>query len=141
MPNKIFLDANIVLDLMIATREFSTNTQKIITEYVDKDKILVIDNLTLSILSYIGIEKKKHTRDKTLKFIQDILYNDDIWEVCYLNKKDDLIIINLMKQHPKYDYEDLHHYLCAQKSGCEFIVSNDKKFPKIDLEIKETSSF
>jgi len=38
------------------------------------------------------------------------------------------------------DYEDTLQYFCALENGCKAIITNDKNFPKLDIELIRTSN-
>lgn len=137
MRNKIFLDTNILLDLLFKQRIYAKNSVKIVSDFVLKDYLFVIDSLSLATIFYIGCEKNK-VWEATKEFIKNIIYDDDLWEIYYLNHMENREILNFMDMHFGSDYEDLHQYICAKNSGCEAIITNDKNFPEIDIELIRT---
>jgi hypothetical protein len=69
MRNKIFLDTNILLDLLFKQRIYAKNSVKIVSDFVLKDYLFVIDSLSLATIFYIGCEKNK-VWEATKEFIK-----------------------------------------------------------------------
>lgn len=119
MNKKVFLDTNIVLDLLDTKRQNYTSVQKLIKYLVLNGYAITISEDMLSTIFYIN---KNH--QKVLLFFQTIL---DKWEVVtfgsYLMKKavDTAIQNNL-------DLEDLLQCLCAKEYGCEVLITEDRDF-------------
>ncbi|MBQ9292138.1 MAG: type II toxin-antitoxin system VapC family toxin [Campylobacter sp.] len=138
MRNKVFLDTNILLDLLISVRTNSKNTIKAINEFVAKNYILVVDSISLATISYIGSEKN-NMWSQTKEFLKGIVFDDDLWEIYYPDKSCDEQILNFMDKNVGLDYEDLHQYFCAKFAKCKFIITNDKNFTNIDIKLVRTN--
>lgn len=134
MANKIFLDTNIILDELFKDRENSMYTNNIIDKYLRKNTKLVISDLSLNTIFYIGAEKNKQW-EKTFNFMKDITFNNPLFEVYYTKEKDLRDIYDYMTQNTGADFEDLQQYIAAKNSNCKVIITNDKGFPRLDISL------
>jgi len=123
---KIYLDTNIILD-MLFQRENTKLTRYYVKENLKND-ILVTNNLSLNSIFYIAVEKFKEYENikEFFKYIDNSLK----WEIYNLTKMDKNI---------NTDFEDLQQYISAKNSGCKAIITNDKDFPKLDIQLIRTN--
>lgn len=135
MKSKIFLDTNILLDLLFKQRIHAKNSVKIVGDFIFKGHLLVVDSLSLANIFYIGYEKNKMW-EATKEFIKNIVYNDELWEIYYLNHLENKEILSFMDTNFGSDYEDLHQYFCAKNSGSKAIITNWFGFNKNGWEYK-----
>jgi len=138
MANKIFLDTNIVLDELFNDRENSKYAKAIIDKYLSENTTFVISNLSLNTIFYIGVEKNKQWK-KTFNFIKSITFNNLLFEIYYIQKKDLKEIYDFMDKNINTDFEDLQQYIGAKNSSCKAIITNDKNFPKLDIPFIRTN--
>jgi len=138
MANKIFLDTNIMLDELFNDRENSKYTNSIIDKYLNENTTFVISNLSLNTIFYIGVEKNKQW-ERTFNFIKNITFNNPLFEIYYIQKKDLQEICDYMDKNIKADFEDLQQYIGAKNSSCKAIITNDKNFPKLDIPLIRTN--
>lgn len=136
---KIFLDANIVLDLMFM-RDNSKRTREMINDLrKNKNFVFTISSNTLNIIFYVGSEKYKswqQTMDK-LKKIDNPL--NEFWQVVDNTSIDRQRAYEYCDDNANADWEDVLQYLCAKKANCDFIITNDKNFPQLDIPLKRTN--
>lgn len=136
---KIFLDANIVLDLMFM-RDNSKRTREMINDLrKNKNFVFTISSNTLNIIFYVGSEKYKswqQTMDK-LKKIDNPL--NEFWQVVDNTSIDRQRAYKYCDDNANADWEDVLQYLCAKKANCDFIITNDKNFPQLDIPLKRTN--
>jgi len=136
MQNKIFIDTNIALDLLLDKRPFSNET-KLLLQSFEKDTIFVINNLSLNTIFYVGANINKQYKE-TFIFLKAI-ENSLKWEIYNLTKEDRLFCYNYMDKNINADYEDLQQYIGAKNSKCKAIITNDKNFPKLDIPLVRTN--
>ncbi|NLK67407.1 MAG: type II toxin-antitoxin system VapC family toxin [Campylobacteraceae bacterium] len=134
---KIFLDTNILLDLLLSGRHNSINSQKAVLNYSDEGYKFVVSGLSLATIFFIGAERSKKWLE-TKEFIKAIHINRDIWEIYDLSTSDRNWIFSYMDENYGSDYEDLEQYICAKNSGSKAIITNDKNFPNIDIPLIRT---
>jgi len=46
---------------------------------------------------------------------------------------------DFMDKNKGTDFEDLQQYISAKNSNCKSIITNDKNFPKLDIELIRTN--
>ena len=138
MGNKVFLDTNILLDILSGDRISSQNSKELFLKYSNEEAKFIINDLSLNTLYYIG---SKINRDKTISFMKEISFNNPLFDIYYM-KKEDLkeIFYYIDKNNNNIDFEDLQQYISAKNSGCSCIITNDKNFPKLDLPLIRTNS-
>src|SRR5574344_2186292 len=136
MVNKIFLDTNILLDILSSERVSSQNTKELFLKYSNEKYLFIINDLSLTTLYYIG---SKINRDKTFDFMKNITFNNPLFKVYYTKKEDLEEIYNFMDENICADFEDLQQYIAARNCSCEAIITNDKNFPKLDIPLIRTN--
>jgi len=112
MASKIYLDTNILLDLLSYERVNSLETKELLFKYSN--------------------EKNKFV-------INDLSFDNPMFEVYYLKEDDLKEIYNYMNKNKRADFEDLQQYISAKKSDCSMIITNDRHFPKIDIPLIRTN--
>ena len=136
MGNKVFLDTNILLDILSSERSSSQSTRALLLKYGDEKAKFVINDLSLNTLYYVG---SKTDRNTTFNFMKDITFNNPLFEVYYTKERDLKKIYNYMDKSTNADFEDLLQYAAAKNSGCSVIVTNDKNFPQLDIPLIRTN--
>ena len=123
MADKIFLDTNIVIDMLVANRQDKTLMQKFVKKLVECE--IYISEDMLSTIFYITKDKTK-----TLEFFK-VMQNK--WQIvpfgsAVIRKAIDYSLKN------SSDLEDTLQCFCAKANECDIFLTNDKKF--IDCGIK-----
>lgn len=139
MSSKIYLDANVILDLLLSDRESSKHTSEIIRNYSkETDTIFVTNNLNFNTIFYVGSEYYKQY-ENTKEFLKYIHNDKEQWEIYNLSDRDRDFAFDYMDKNFGADFEDLLQYISAKNSGCSLIITNDINFPKLDIELKRTN--
>jgi predicted nucleic acid-binding protein len=127
MKERIFLDTNVVVDLLGEREPFYNAIAKIAT-LADKGKIkIIISALTFTTVFYLlsRYEEKKVVKEKIKKL-------KIIVETSYLTSKE--IDKGLLSKFN--DFEDAVQYYCALESNCNAIVTrNGKDFKYSEIAI------
>ena len=134
MPTKIYVDTNIVIDICDIKRPAHTASLTMIREYADRGE-LYINSDTLATLFYVLRNRVKFSFEEAL----DKMYF--VREVFTLLSIDDDIFfkaLELCSYSKCTDYEDAVQYVCAKKIEADLIVTNDKGFVGLDIELKST---
>lgn len=134
MFNKIFLDANILVDFIDNERGGHKIAKKLVINSLEKKAKLFTSCDIVTTVYYLSAKKNKRLALKQIvninRFCTIIEFsNKEVKQAC-----------ELMIQEAKFiDLEDTLQYVLAQKAKCEAIVSNDKNFfsPKIELFTSE----
>jgi predicted nucleic acid-binding protein len=130
--NKIFLDTNIILDLVDKDRKHHTKIPKLLEVIVLKEIKVVISEDMLSTLFYVQKDKKL-----ILKFLHTI---QNKWSISSYGAK----VINgalELAMQKQLDLEDVLQCLCAKENACTAIITNDKKFYDCGIDILSIDQF
>ncbi len=127
MKEKLFLDTNVVIDLLGERESFYESAAKIAT-LADKEKIdIYVSALTYSTVYFILVrfEDNEIVKEKIGKF-KVIAKTSDL--------TDKVIDKGLLSDFP--DFEDSLQYYSALESNCDIIITrNSKDFKKSDLPV------
>ncbi len=119
---RVFLDANIILDIYDATRPFykeSTKAISILLQQKDTELFTSCDIITT--LYYLLAKKGK------LEALDSILDINELYTVIEFGNSEIKKSCKLMKQNSNFtDLEDTIQYIMAKKASCDLILSNDR---------------
>jgi hypothetical protein len=137
MQNKIFLDTDIVLDLLLDNRENSKSTQDFLLNYLNDDTLLVISS---SSLDAIYIEGSKNDQiNETIELLNEIVSSKELWQIIDPSVRERGFALDYIEKNGSGNYEDLKQYFCALDSSCSMIITNNVNFPQLDLKIIRTN--
>ena len=127
MGKKIFLDTNIVADIIDAKRANHSQAIRVMEKLIENDYRVCISEDILTTLFYISKSKAQ-----TLEFFKNVILVD--WEILNFCKEilQEGIDIALTE---RVDLEDILQCLCAKHNGCETIITNDGGFYDCGLDI------
>lgn len=127
MKDRVFLDTNVVLDLLGEREPFYHAAAKI-TTLADKGKIeLFVSALTYPTLYYLlsKFENKEQVKEKIRKF-------KVIAETSDLTDK----IVDKGLSSKFSDFEDALQYYCAIKMDCKILITrNEKDFTESEIPV------
>ncbi len=136
MYKKVFLDANVFIDINDEKRDPDKLALQIVYYLVSKE-IQVFTSCDLITTIYYILSKKDRIEalnqiDQLNQFCKIIEFsNFEVNQTC-----------TLMKENPKYkDLEDTIQYILAKKVECDLIISNDKDFVSDEIELLNTKEF
>jgi predicted nucleic acid-binding protein len=129
---KIFLDTNIILDIIDAKRPNNKNIHLLLEYLISNDINIVVSEDMLSTIFYIQ-------KDKTLvlKFLDSIQKR---WIISPFGKNVVKKAIELSLEK-NLDFEDILQCLCAKENGCEALITNDEKFYNCGVPIYSLEGF
>ncbi|WP_281951776.1 type II toxin-antitoxin system VapC family toxin [Nitrosophilus kaiyonis] len=133
---RIFIDANIILDIFSKDRKNHIYSKEIIKYLLEKEYELYISSDMITNIFYILKNRYKLEFENVLNIIENLL---KIYKIVYIDKADLDIVIILCKNKKFLDFEDALQYVCAKKEDCKFIITNNKKDFK-NSDIKTLSS-
>lgn len=129
---KVFVDANIVLDLLEKREEFYEEAQELFTLADKKNVKLYVSALTLANVHYLLFKHLKMEARKVLakfKVLVEVLAIDD--------KIMDLALTSELR-----DFEDAIQYYTAIENEMDIILTRNKRdFKNIDLPILTAREF
>jgi len=126
---KVFIDTNIFLDVILE-REGYNEALEILTSCYNEENIGVIADITLLNIDYIASKQIVNIRE----FLEII---NNSFEIIGADNK----IFNFALGLDNKDLEDNVQYFLAKESGCDLIVSNDKKFYRGDIKVVSAKEF
>ena len=149
MHSKIYLDTNILLDLLVDENRFSDYekirvnianikaTKELIYSYILNGSDLFFNTSTLTNLSFLLTARAKvSNEDVANEFLK--LENSTIFKVVDEIKELRINAVKLSMTN-NLDYEDALQYICAKYSNCGAIITNDANFPKLDISLIRTN--
>jgi len=137
MGIKVLLDTNIVLDLFDNNRASSEKSLSKVATLLKSADTLYVNSDTLTTAFYILRNQKKVSFEESLYAIQETI---NICELISIEIEDVNAALELCRNKKCTDYEDAVQYICAKKIEADLIVTNDKKFVSLDIEICSTMS-
>ncbi len=123
---KIFLDTNVILDVLTKREPFYINSAKILTFVNEKIVSGYISAITVNNIYYIL--RKLKDKDTAKNFITEIL---ESFEIIPLTKD----ILTQANKISTRDFEDGIQFFSALGCGCDFLTRNDKDYPKLGIRI------
>lgn len=133
MSKRVFLDTNIIADIIDATRANHQTSFKLLEALILREHSICISEDMLSTLYYISKNKTA-----TLAFFKNVIFID--WEVFSFGSEviREAIEISLKINS---DFEDILQCLCAKHNHCSALISNDKKFYNCGINIYSSNEF
>jgi len=129
----VFLDTNIVLDLLDSQRENHNPVKQLLTQLVENEYQITISEDMLSTIFYITKNKQA-----TLNFFK--LINKE-WNIVPFGKDTISQAIKRCLESPGQDFEDTLQCLCAKNSRCELLISRDNSFVDCGLRVLSLAEF
>jgi predicted nucleic acid-binding protein len=136
MYKKVFLDANILIDLFDETRNRQEESI-IILNYLISNSIKIYTSCDLiTTVYYILSNKNKEDALSSIEYLNQLcsiieFSNNELRQTCKLMRNDTTF----------KDLEDTIQYVLAKNTKCDLIISNDKKFSSPDIELLNTKQF
>lgn len=136
MYKKVFLDANVFIDLFDEKRDLKKNAFHTLN-YLTNNDIEIYTSCDLITTIYYILSKT--SKELALSNIEKI---NKICKVIEFSNQEVLETCTLMRQNKKFkDLEDTIQYILAKKEKCDLIISNDKNFISDEIELLTTKDF
>jgi predicted nucleic acid-binding protein len=130
---KVFLDANIILDLIDKDRGSVGQTKSAISKYIKNGDELFTSCDIFTTVYYVS--SKKLSKDAIVGELEKILVFVGVLPIDMSTVKEALAIV---KSTQTCDMEDVLQYVCALQNKCDLIVTNDKSFYVGEIEVVGT---
>lgn len=118
MKDKLFVDCNIFLDMLIPRKPYHDYATELLT-YIEEEKIIGYTSpLIFSNLSYVL--RKEKIRDRAINDLRKIRL---FLKILPVNEK----IIDLALASEFNDFEDAVHYYTAMENNVNYIITRNKK--------------
>ena len=136
MISKVFIDANIFIDLNDNSRSSYDDSLKILN-YLVSNEVGVYTSCDLITTIYYILAKKSKSNA-----LNSIVKLNKICQIIDFSNKEISQTCKLMKDDESYgDLEDTLQYVLAQKENCELIISNDNRFMSKEIELLSSEAF
>ena len=133
--NKIFFDANILLDILIPNRPNHIKAIEVYDIVCDQFDILASSENILTTIEYIA--SRNGTKCEIIwKFFDGLQKNFELYNFSEILKKSLETYNNACKNGIKLDFEDLLQLESAIKNRCQSFLTEDKWIAKLDTDIK-----
>lgn len=124
---KIFLDANVLIDVVQNRTDFVEVSSKVLQLGLDGDCELCASDITFTTVSYYA--RKNRTSEQLYEVLQSLR---DFIDVVPSGK----VAIDWALRQKSKDFEDAVQYYAALRSGAEYIVSrNVRDYPYNDIPV------
>lgn len=132
--SRVFLDANILLDMIDRDRGRIDRTRHLLAKMLEEGVVLYTSCDILSNIYYVA--RKQLSKQQ---LIEEMLRIIEIFEIVEINKTmaKSALLKNL--EAPNLDFEDLLQRACAETTDCDLIVSNDKRFVQGNIPVLSTT--
>ncbi|RLA69046.1 MAG: PIN domain-containing protein [Epsilonproteobacteria bacterium] len=133
VKNKIFLDTNIVADIIHTSRLNHNQSLKLLKQLILNNYEICISEDIITTLYYILKDKKT-----TLEFLENVIFID--WTILIFGKSvlEKGVQLSLEKN---IDLEDVLQCLCAKENDCDAFITHDKKFYDCGIKIMSSEAF
>jgi len=137
MENNIYFDTNVFIDLMDSTRPCAKNTAELFRNYLSEGNMLYINSDTVTNAFYVMSKKKRYAPEELFLLFKKLIA---MFMIVPVENEEALYALSLCEDahNACKDYEDTLQYVCAKKINADFIVTNDKSFVGLDIEVKKT---
>ena len=137
MATNVLLDTNIIMDIFDENRVTHDSSLHVARELLENGATLYVNSDTLTTSFYLLRSLKKATLEESLYALRE---TTKICEVISIEMEevDKALSLCEASENPYKDYEDALQYVCAKKVGADLIVTNDKGFVSLDIEVKNT---
>lgn len=123
---KVFLDANVLIDISDSSRPFSRDSSVLFDYILDNLSNYEISTSCDLLTTVYYILRRKLDRETALGKIR--LINKIIKVVEFGNKEIDEALYLMEKNENFTDLEDTIQFVMARKERCDYIITNDKDF-------------
>ena len=130
---KLFLDTNIILDVMAQREPFNASANSVLKMGIEGKVVLCATPLTFANCAYIL--KKSYKQADPVRVIQ--AYKQYIYAVPMDNDQCEKALSSRMP-----DFEDMLQYEAAKASNCNFILTRNKQhFPLENIPLLSADEF
>jgi len=137
MATNVLLDTNIIMDIFDEERVTHESSLGVVRELLGNGATLYVNSDTLTTSFYLLRSLKKATLEESLYALRE---TTKICDLIPIETRDVDKALSLCEdaESPHQDYEDALQFVCAKKVDADLIVTNDKEFVSLDIEIKNT---
>ena len=133
MANRIFLDTNIVADIIDKSRYGHKKALELLEHLRLEDYTICRSEDMLTTLFYISKDKTN-----TLLFFENLIFID--WVVLTFGL-DIIKRATSLALTQRLDLEDVLQCFCAKENSCNVVITNDKEFYQCGIDIVNINDF
>ena len=140
--NKIFFDANILLDILIPNRPNHTKALEVYSKVCEKYDTLATSENILTTIEYIA--SKNNTDCEVIwKFFDSLEQNFELYNFSDILSESLKIYHHACTNRKKIDFEDLLQLESAIRNECQVFLTEDKGIGKlaVDIEVLTLNDF
>ncbi len=131
MYKRVFLDANVLVDVYDLTRTTSKYSSKVVKELLCDDDVELFTSC--DIVTTIYYLRAKQDKKQAL---EDIVQVSHICQIIEFGNKEVREACTIMKENPNFkDLEDTIQFVMAKKIEADLIISNDETFFSEGIEL------
>jgi predicted nucleic acid-binding protein len=136
MYKKIFLDANVIVDIYDDTRTFYSYSTKVFEHIFEDENIELYTSCDIVTTIYYLLAKQN--KELALDAVMDI---NEACQVVEFGNLEVTKSCKLMKENRNFkDLEDTIQFVMAQKVDADLILSNDQAFVSETIELMSTKA-
>lgn len=133
---RIFVDANVLIDLFDTSRPLRKFSVKVIQQLLETEVVLYTSCDLITTVYYV---LRKKFGKEALAFIEKL---SKMCSIVPFSNEEVEKAIELMKRDQNFkDLEDTLQYVLAKKMQCNLILSNDKDFYSPDISVINVTDF
>jgi predicted nucleic acid-binding protein len=133
---RIFVDANVLIDLFDASRPLRKFSIEAVQKILETEAEL---HTSCDLITTVYYVLRKEFGKEALVFIEKL---SKMCSIIPFSNEEVERAIELMKQDPNFkDLEDTLQYVLAKKIQCDLILSNDKNFYSPDIAVINVKDF
>jgi len=117
---KVFVDTNVLLDYLVASREMHASATDLFSIILSSSIEAAFSTQSMLDISYIGKKYKGFNLDIFRKAMNELLARTNVSSI-------DCFDMRLALQDPEIDLEDNAQIAFAHAQKCDIIVTNDRK--------------
>jgi len=137
MYKRIFLDANIILDMYDENRRFHKESSEVIFNLLQKKSVELFTSCDIITTLYYILSKAG-----VAEALESILDTNELCTVIEFGNREIEQSCKLMQENKLFkDLEDTIQYVMAKKANCDLILSNDKGFISQDIVLMNSVEF
>jgi len=133
---KVFIDANVILDLFLDNRPYSEYSKEAFF-YLQKNNVELLTSCDLITTVYYVL--RKYDKEKAL---ENLSYTLELLYLIPFSNDETKKAIELMQKDKNFkDLEDTLQYVLAKENQCDLILSNDDNFYSPGIKKINTKDF
>ena len=134
---RVFLDANVILDMYDDKRPFHVESSEAISMLLQEKDVEIFTSCDIITTLYYVLSKKGK-----MEALDSILDVNELCSVIEFGNREIEESCRFMKQNKNFtDLEDTIQYIMAKKASCDLILSNDKGFVSEGIVLMSSDEF